>query len=112
MSESIDDTKDQEECVICLSLFTETSEASPGTEECDHAMCAQCVRQYFTNALRENRYTSYELIQCPSPGCIEFYYSKEAIESFFTSDEAKKWWDSALTSKAYFANKVNHRQVL
>lgn len=94
------------ECIICLSTFFDTDFSSPGTNNCDHPICEDCVHQYFTSALKDNRYSSYDLIQCPSPGCKEFYVSEEVMDLYFSGADAEKWWVNAISSKAYIANKV------
>ncbi|KAG2205271.1 hypothetical protein INT47_009536 [Mucor saturninus] len=99
--------KEMYECIICLEKSYETDFCSAGTDNCEHFICEDCVHQYFTNALNDNRYTSYDLIQCPSPGCKEYYVSDQVMDLYFSDTEAEKWWTSAIGSKAYIANKVS-----
>lgn len=97
---------DQLLCIICFDKFYDTEFCSPGTNNCDHPICEDCVHQYFKNALNDIRYTSYDLIQCPSTGCKEYYVSDNVLEMYFSEADAEKWWNTAISSKAYIANKV------
>lgn len=97
---------DQLLCIICFDKFYDTEFCSPGTNNCDHPICEDCVHQYFKKALNDIRYTSYDLIQCPSTGCDEYYVSDNVLEMYFSEADAEKWWNTAISSKAYIANKV------
>lgn len=92
------------ECIICLTEFK--TNIPHGTEKCDHQVCRECVRKYFNGTLKDDRYSSYESIQCPSPGCTEYFVTDEALLYFFSKAEVKRWWNTAVT-KSYITNKVS-----
>lgn len=95
------------QCIICLDTFSHTDNASLGTEQCDHPLCEECVRSYFNNALKDNGFETFELIQCPASGCAAYYQVNKVLEKFFTKAEREAWWDAAVQIKGYISNKVN-----
>jgi len=91
------------ECIICMISYKVNIPHS--TTKCDHSVCRECVRKYFNGALKDHRYTSYETVECPSPGCNELFVTQEALQAFFTQAEIKRWWNSAIL-KTFVHNKV------
>lgn len=91
------------ECVICMVSYK--INIPHNTTKCNHSVCRECVRKYFNGTLQDNRYTSYEIIECPSPGCKEYFVTEEALRAFFSQAEIKRWWNSAIL-KAFVHNKV------
>ncbi|KAI9273538.1 hypothetical protein EDC94DRAFT_595187 [Helicostylum pulchrum] len=91
------------ECVICLGDYK--SNIPHGTENCNHKACRECVRKYFRSTLRDDRYQSYEHIQCPSHNCSQYFVANDSLRRFFSKNETIKWWDSAI-KKTCITNKV------
>lgn len=96
------------QCQICFNDLTENSINSPylGTGNCNHRVCQECLCGYFKHALKDDRYTSYDSIECPSSGCKEKYCCHEAVQNIFSATEVAEWWDTAIGSKAYIHNKA------
>ncbi|GAA5806674.1 hypothetical protein MFLAVUS_000022 [Mucor flavus] len=92
------------ECVICLGDYK--SNIPHGTENCNHKVCRECVRKYFRSTLRDDRYLSYQHIQCPSQGCSQYFVADDMLRRFFSKNETIKWWDSVI-KKTFITNKVN-----
>ncbi|KAI8081250.1 hypothetical protein BDF21DRAFT_382677 [Thamnidium elegans] len=93
------------ECVICLGDYK--SHIPHGTDNCDHKVCRECIRKYFRKTLRDDRYQSYEHIQCPSQSCSQYFLTDDpSLHRFFSKNETIKWWDSAI-KKAYITNKIS-----
>ncbi|GAA5799692.1 hypothetical protein HPULCUR_005109 [Helicostylum pulchrum] len=92
------------ECIVCLNPTDENKMFETG--KCDHLVCLDCLRRYFNNALKDDRYTSYIYIECPSDACKETFESFKVLHDIFSSKEAEDWWNSAISSKAYIANKI------
>lgn len=92
------------ECIVCLNPTEENKMFKAG--KCGHLVCQDCLRRYFNDALKDDRYTSYIYIECPSAACKETFESFKVLHDIFSSKEAEDWWNSAISSKAYIANKV------
>lgn len=97
--------------VKCQICFDEIDQDDPNfpyltTGTCDHYVCPDCLRAYFKNALKDDRHTCYDLIECSKPACKQHYSSYKVLEHFFSAIEIADWWDDALSSKAYITNKV------
>lgn len=97
------------ECVICLSSYVRN--VPHCTDKCDHKVCRDCVRQYFETTLAQ-RQESYETVQCPSPGCSEYFITDQVLYSFYSKSEIKKWWSSAILQSTFITNKVIFYQLL
>lgn len=92
------------ECVVCLNGIDDSKMFE--TDKCEHQVCQDCLGEYFKNALKDDRYTSYIYIECPSSGCNENYVSFEVLQEIFSDEEREAWWNSAISSNAYISNKV------
>lgn len=108
----IDNNKKTFECIICLNNFNIMKEPAFDTGECDHKSCQDCLREYFWGVLTDNTYKDYTEIQCPGTNCNKRYLSQDVIPVIFTVEEGTDWWASALSSRAYINNKVNHVAIL
>ncbi|KAI8988360.1 hypothetical protein BDF20DRAFT_327794 [Mycotypha africana] len=82
------------ECVICMSTFR--INIPHHTEQCEHACCRECIRDYFQSALKDVRYASYDKIECPQPGCKAHFHTEKALYHFMTKSEMKHWWKKAI----------------
>jgi hypothetical protein len=91
------------ECIICMVSYK--INIPHNTTKCSHSVCRECARKYFNETLQDNRYTSYETIECPSPDCKEFFVTEDALQAFFSQAEIKRWWNSAIL-KSFVHNKV------
>ncbi|KAI8643062.1 hypothetical protein BD408DRAFT_162119 [Parasitella parasitica] len=92
-----------ETCVICFQHCISSSFMK--AENCEHAVCDSCLRAYFQSVLNEGRYTSFERIECPSPGCNATFLSNKVTQNIFTDPQRNDWWTMA-TIKANIHNKV------
>ncbi|KAI7902707.1 uncharacterized protein BX663DRAFT_454807 [Cokeromyces recurvatus] len=96
-------TKTYSDCIICMVRFKTSNLYS--TQHCDHITCRDCIRNYLFSILKKNRCTSYETIECPSPHCKYYFNTEEILDSCFTNDEIKNWWQEAIL-KCYILNKI------
>ncbi|GAA5797127.1 hypothetical protein HPULCUR_002506 [Helicostylum pulchrum] len=94
------------ECVICMDDMPLGTRASRNTGSCYHKACIECIRSYFMNTLKNDRYiSSYDYIQCPTENCKQTFTTSKFLPSILSKKEAEEWWGAAL-SRTLIENKV------
>lgn len=94
------------ECQICFGEVQPDYMVFLTSDSCDHLVCQPCLRAYFQAALKDDRHTTYNHIDCVVYECKGKYDSYEIVRNIFSASEVAAWWDAAISSRAYITNKV------
>lgn len=92
------------QCIICMSDYT--NNIPHNTDKCQHSMCRECVRKYFSNLL-EKPMKRCDMIACPQPGCKESFMTDKVLYNFFSKSEIKNWWKKAIV-QTHIENRVSY----
>lgn len=97
------------DCVICLTTFDWKRNLCYGTKSCIHKVCYTCLYTYLYQVVKNAiQYKSLDLIPCPGGDCQESFEAHQLLNEVFVSKkEIDKWWDLAISSRAYIKNKVS-----